>query len=44
MDVYPTDGFGLSEVETRSNDVATSWLKLSHLTMRRPLLERQDLT
>ena len=44
MDVYSTDGFGLSEVERRCNDVATSWLKLSHLTMRPPLLERQDFT
>jgi hypothetical protein len=44
--VYPTDGFSLSDPEKRGNDVDvdTSRLRVSHLTVLRPLLKRQGFT
>jgi hypothetical protein len=45
MNIYPTDGFGLSALEKHCNDITASWLKPSDPTMQRPLLEqRQDFT
>ena len=45
MNVYPTNGFGLSGLEKHYNDVTANLLKLGDPTMRRPLLElRQDFT